>query len=221
MQYFTKDFLSFFRELAKNNNKEWFDANRKRYEQTVKEPFSQFVGDVIRQVQKVDPEVKIKPADAITRINKDIRFSKDKTPYNTHVGAVISPAGRKDKSVPGLYIQLSADKVTLFGGAYVLEPPQLKKVREKIMANPQAFAKLYSDKTFRTHFGDIKGEQSKRLEPALAKAAEKEPLVANKQFYFTTELKPALLTDAELADTILAHYRAARDINKFLQNALR
>src|SRR5690349_8634042 len=101
MPYFKKDFVDFFKELSKNNSADWFAANRKRYEQSVKEPFAQFVGEVIRQVQKIDPEVKIKPGDAITRINKDIRFSKDKTPYNTHVGAVISKAGKKDKSVPG------------------------------------------------------------------------------------------------------------------------
>src|SRR5690606_5958345 len=122
----------FFKELEKNNNTEWFNENRKRYENAVKKPFAVFVEEVISRVRKLDPEVKIKPADAITRINKDIRFSKDKTPYNSYVGAIISPAGKKDKSVPGIFIQLSHGNVRVFGGAYVLEPAQLKKVREQI-----------------------------------------------------------------------------------------
>jgi uncharacterized protein (TIGR02453 family) len=221
MQYFAKDFSLFFRELANNNNKAWFHVNRRRYEQSVKNPFSEFLGEVIRQVQGVDPGVKIRPADAITRINKNTRFSKDKTPYNTHVGAVISKAGKKDKSVPAIYIRISPDKVTLCGGAYVLDPAQLKNVRDKIIADPGAFSELYNDKAFKAHFANIKGEQSKRLEPTLAKAAEQEPLIANKQFYFEAELNPSVLNKEELADIVLAHYKAGKAINEFLHNALR
>ena len=87
MPYFSPAFGSFFTGLSANNNKEWFDANRKTYEAEVKKPFAAFVEEMILRMSKHEPEIGIKPTDAISRINKDIRFSKDKTPYNTHVSA--------------------------------------------------------------------------------------------------------------------------------------
>ena len=115
--YFSKDFLDFFKELAANNNKDWFDANRKRYDKSVKEPFKAFVADLISESQKIDPSIDIEAKDAIFRINRDIRFSKDKTPYKLDRSAIISAAGRKDHSIPGFYIALGPDKTYLGGGA--------------------------------------------------------------------------------------------------------
>ncbi|MCB0770562.1 MAG: DUF2461 family protein, partial [Flavobacteriales bacterium] len=80
MAHFTSDFNQFYKDLAKNNNKEWFDANRKRYEMSVKKPFLDLVSAVIAKVGKVDKNVRIEAKEAIFRINRDIRFSKDKTP---------------------------------------------------------------------------------------------------------------------------------------------
>ena len=85
MAWFTSDFNTFFKDLARNNNKEWFDANRKRYEASMKQPFESFTTEVIKRVAKHDKSVKIGPKEAIFRINRDIRFSKDKTPYKTGV----------------------------------------------------------------------------------------------------------------------------------------
>ena len=90
MKYFSSDYLEFFKELAPNNNKDWFDKNRKRYIDSVKEPFKKFVTDLIQEISKVDDEVQIEAKDAIFRINRDIRFSKDKTPYKLNNSAIIS-----------------------------------------------------------------------------------------------------------------------------------
>ena len=78
--YFTPAFNKFFIDLAPNNNKDWFDVNRNRYEQDVKLPFRGFTADVIKEISKIDPTVKMEAKDAIFRINRDIRFSKDKYP---------------------------------------------------------------------------------------------------------------------------------------------
>jgi len=96
MSYFTKDFIKFLKGLNKNNEREWFHANKKDYVTHVKDPFKAFVQLIIDKMQKVDPTVVITPKDAIFRINRDIRFSKDKTPYKTNVSAAISAGGRKD-----------------------------------------------------------------------------------------------------------------------------
>ncbi len=101
MNFFNPTFIKFFKDLSSNNSSEWFNENRKIYENEVKKPFALFVETMIGRIKKHEPETKIEPADAIMWINKDIRFSKDKTPYNTHVAANISMMGKKDKSYPG------------------------------------------------------------------------------------------------------------------------
>ena len=101
MAYFTKDFIDFFKELAANNKKEWFDSNRQRYEKSVKQPFAEFVQEMIDRIQPDGPAVYISTKDAIFRINRDIRFSNDKTPYKTYMAALVSAKGKKDKGTPG------------------------------------------------------------------------------------------------------------------------
>lgn len=220
MKYFNPEFTKFFKELSKKNSTEWFKTNRKTYEKEVKEPFVKLVEEIITRVKKYEPEIKIKPADAIMRINKDIRFSKDKTPYNTYVAANVSIYGKKDKSYPGFYFQLSHDKIQVFGGAYVLDVPQLQKVRKAIAKDSKGFKTAYSDKDFKQKFGKIQGEQHKRIPEEFKDAAEKEPLIANKQFYYMAEIKADIITKDNLADTLMDYYKASKKLNEFLQKAL-
>ncbi len=216
MAWFTDDFNRFFKDLAKNNNKEWFDANRKRYEKSVKEPFIAFTGEMIKRVGKLDPRVRIEPKEAIFRINRDIRFSKDKTPYKTACSAIISPAGRKDHGIPGIYFELGPEKVAIYGGAYMPEKDALLVIRERIAVNGKKFRSLYGEKEFKKLFGAIQGEKNKLLPPDLKTAAVKEPLLYNKQFYWGAELPAKTVTDAKLADILITHYRTMRPLNEFL-----
>ncbi|MGZ5243066.1 MAG: DUF2461 domain-containing protein [Bacteroidia bacterium] len=221
MSYFTPAFINFFKDLSPNNSTEWFNENRKTYEKEVKKPFALFVEEMIKRIQQHEPDVQIKPADAITRINKDIRFSKDKTPYNTHVAANISAFGKKDKSYPGFYFQLSAEKISMFGGSYMVEPATLEKLRTYIAENPDAFAAAYNDKDFKEKFGEIQGEKSKRLPGEFQQMATEEPLIANKQFYYSAELKPELILDDTLPDKLMEYYLAGKKLNDFLKVALK
>ena len=220
MSHFTPAFIKFFKDLSKNNTTEWFNANRKTYEKEVKQPFAAFVEEMIRRIKKYEPDINIKAADAISRINKDIRFSKDKTPYNTHVSANISPYGKKDKTYPGFYFQFSHDKIMIYGGAFVAEPPALQKIRNHIVKNHKAFAAACNDQAFVEKFSGIQGERAKRLPPEFAAEAEKEPLIANKQFYYMAELRPDILLIDDLPATLMEFYTAGRKVNKFLQAAL-
>lgn len=219
MPHFSPTFLNFFKELAANNSTVWFNENRKTYEKEVKKPFAEFVEDIIHRIQQHEPEVQIKASDAIMRINKDIRFSKDKTPYNTHVAANISKYGKKDKSYPGLYFQLSPEGLAIYGGAYMIENDKLEKLRSHIAANLKAFSTLYSDVAFKEKFGTIQGEQHKRIPAAFQEAHNKEPLIANKQFYYTAMLKPAVIVSEELPEKIMEHYLVGKKLNDFLKAA--
>lgn len=221
MAWFTPDFNKFFIDLAPNNNKEWFDANRKRYEQSVKEPFEAFVAEVIKQVAKVDPKVNITPREAIFRINRDVRFSKDKAPYKSRMSAVVAAGGRKDHSTGGIYFELGPENVAFYGGQYMPEKEQLQGIREHIAANLARFKKLRTAKAFVDRFEGIQGERNKIFPKEFKEAALKEPLIANKQFYFMAELPPSTVSDPKLVQILLDHYKAMKPMNDFLAEGQR
>jgi hypothetical protein len=127
MTFFEPDFLQFFKDLAPNNNKDWFDVNRKRYEEIVKIPFKKFVQHVISEMAKKDSAFKsLEAKDCIFRINRDVRFSKEKQPYKLMVSAVISPKGKKDKAINGVYFELTPEHVRVYGGVYEIEKDDLQ-----------------------------------------------------------------------------------------------
>ncbi len=220
MAHFEKDFISFFKELEKNNTKEWFDENRKRYENVVKKPFANFIREMIKRMQAHDTELKIEPKDCILRINRDIRFSKDKTPYNTHVTAFISSGGRKDKTKPGFFMRLTPKEVGIMVGCFHPDKNQLQNIRETIASNLKAFSSVIKEKTFKNKFGELKGEEHKRIPAEFKEIVEKEPLIARKQFYATAMLDSKILLQDDLADILMEYYHAARPFNTYMTKAL-
>ena len=219
MKYFTSDFLDFFKELAANNNKEWFDANRKRYEQVVKKPFEKFVADLITAMRQDEPELLAEPKDCIFRINRDIRFSADKTPYKVQVSALITPRGRKQMEYPGLYLELTPEHVGIYGGLYMPDKIMLADLRESIADDPAAFKKAYTNKLFVKLYGEIKGEKNKRIDKHLTDAAEAEPMLYNKQFYYHATLPAKMIVDERLLHTVLDYYHAAAPVREYFRQA--
>jgi uncharacterized protein (TIGR02453 family) len=220
MVYFTREYQQFFKQLSKNNSKAWFDSNRKLYDEHVKQPFAAFVERMIRLIRADDPEVAITAKDAIFRINRDIRFSKDKSPYKTYMAAIVSKEGKKSKEWPGFYFQFAADQVTVGGGTYMTEPPALYKIRKAITRDLPLFQKLVTAKTFTSKYGSLQGERNRLLQPEFKQWVAKEPMVANKQFYFMADLDTGVLLEKALPDHLMSYYRAGRDINSFLKHAM-
>ena len=220
MKYFDKDFIAFFKELSRNNSKVWFDANKARFEKSVKEPFSIFVEDMIMAVRKLDRSVDITSRDAIFRLHRDVRFSNDKTPYKTYMAAIISGGGRKDKTVPGVYLAFGPDKIQIYGGAHMVEKDMLYRIRKYIAGNLSRFNKVINDKEFTKRFGSVLGDKHKRVPPEFKEVAEKQPLIANKAFYYGTELESKTLLDAKLADRILTYFKAGKPFNDFMKKAM-
>jgi uncharacterized protein (TIGR02453 family) len=229
MAWFTNDFNAFFKDLAKNNNKDWFDANRKRYEASVKTPFEAFVAEAIKRIAKHDHRlvgadgktIQLEAKEAIFRINRDIRFSKDKTPYKLETSAIISPAGRKEHNIPGIYFALGPENVKIYGGAYMPEKDQLERIRTAIMRDGKGFRKAIGAKAFVSLFGTVQGEANKVLPAEFKAHAAKEPLIANKQFYVVAELPAKLVTDPKLMDVLMDHYLAMCSFNTWLAGAMR
>jgi uncharacterized protein (TIGR02453 family) len=219
--YFSPDYLKFYKELAANNNKEWFDENRGRYHKSVKEPFEQFVNDLIVAVQKKDKDINVGAKDCIFRINRDVRFSKDKTPYKIRSSAIVAPGGKKGKSNPGFYFELGPESAGIYGGAYFPDTDELLRIRTHISKNLKTFEALTADKKFKKYFGELQGEESSRVPANLKAAAEKQPLILRKQFYFGIDHKPSLITGKDLMKTMLEHYEVALPMMQFLRKALK
>ncbi len=220
MAYFDKRFFEFFEGLEMDNSKAYFDANRKTYQTAVREPFVELVGDMIMRIREHEPEVDIAPRDAIFRINRDIRFSKDKSPYKTHMGAHISRGGRKDHQYPGHYFQLGHDKVMVAGGVYMPDKDGVQKVRAHIARDPEGFDRVVNDPVFKRTFGKVQGDRLKRVPPEFKEAAVTQPFVANKQWYYMVDIDPGVIVTDELPDVLMDHYMAAQGVAGYLREAL-
>ena len=215
-QYFTEGYLQFFMDLAANNHKDWFDQNRSRYQTEVKATMEVLVADLITAMKKDADLGDLKASDCIFRINKDIRFSKDKTPYKLQMSALIVKGGRKQMHDPGLYIELGPEFFNIYTGFYMPEKDQLLKIREKIAANPKAFDKIINAKAFKESFGEVRGEKSKILPKELKEAAKEQSLIYNKQYYLVHQVDAEKILDTDLLSYILKHYEAASQFNRFL-----
>lgn len=221
MAYFTSEFHQFFTDLRANNEREWYHENKKRYEKHVKQPMQAFITALIDQMQIHDPSIAITHKDAIFRIYRDTRFSKDKTPYKTNTSAVVSRGGRKDMTSPGLYIELNDEKVALYSGIYMPNPKQVKRIREEIVSNMEEFQTLVDAPAFQEKFGGIiRGDKHKRIPKEFVDAAEQQPYLFNKQFYYFNELEPALALSDDLPNICIEYYLAARPLGQFFERAL-
>ncbi len=215
------DFIQFLYDISQNNNRDWFEKNKSRFENTVKKPWENVVDEIIKLVQKFEPDFRGTAKDSVYRIYRDIRFSTDKTPYKDHVAASISKFGRKDMMFPAYYFQLGFGSLAVGGGAYFLEKDALHKVRTAITQDPETFRALISEPSFVKNFGEIKGEKNKVLPPEFKELVKREPLVANKQFYFMAELDPQNALRADFAKFVADMFETGKPVNEFLRSAIR
>lgn len=148
--------LEFLNDLASNNNKVWFDAHRAQYEQA-KAAFEEFVQLLIAEIDKFDKLGILSAKECIFRINRDVRFSKDKSPYKTNMGALMAPGGKKSVR-QGYYFHLAPrNESFLAGGLYMPSPEQLANFRKAIDRDATPFKKIVRAKKFVEYFGALDG----------------------------------------------------------------
>lgn len=222
MKHFSPDFLQFFIDLAPNNNKDWFDENRKRYLTNVKEPFKAFVEKMIENVRTVENDWgELEAKNCIFRINRDVRFSKDKTPYKMKVSAAIVDGGKKNHTTPGLYFEMGPEDFRIYGGIYQLEKEQLLAMREAIADNLEEFKAAVNNPTFKNVYGEIHGDKNKIIPKHLKEAAEKEPLIFNKNWYYFAKFEPEKVLEEGLEDFMMEMYKAGNPVKAFFQKNLK
>ncbi len=221
MAWFIPDAIAFFDELEQNNDKAWFDANRKRYESTIKTPLLELAAELIERMREIDPEITMLPKNAVFRIHRDTRFSKDKTPYKTNAGLVVTRGLKHNPGVPGLYFHFDAARMAVASGLYFIEPAQLKVLRTYLADNLDEFQRLLAGEEWKRHFGEMAGMKGKVLPAELREAAAREPLLYNKQFFYWAEHPALEITREDLPEFVMSHIRAAQPMNRFLTQPLR
>ena len=213
----SKAFVSFMKELEKENNRDWFTANKKRFENDVKKPFEELTDEVISHMQKIDPEITVTAKECVFRIYRDTRFSKDKTPYKTHMAAVVGRGGRKDHTYPGVYFQIDGSGVSIAGGCWQPPTDRLYRIREKIASDPKAFRKIIDAPKFKETFDKFEGDRNKIIPKEFREAAETVPEMYNKSFHYWVAHKgQKTILRNDLASFIVNHYKIADKYNKFL-----
>jgi len=214
--------LKFLKGLQKNNNKPWFEKNRPAYEEA-KADFAQFIQTVIDKHGKKDDSIKdLKAKDCMFRINRDVRFSKDKSPYKNNFGASINRGGKKSVYA-GYYFHCQPGEAFVGGGLWIPMPPDLKKVRQEVDYCFDEFEKIIGSKKFILVYGDLikDGETSLVKVP---QGFEKDNPAAEylklKSFIAMKKLDDATLTSKDLVQTTLGAFETLHPLLMFLNRAL-
>ena len=215
--------LKFLKDLKKNNTREWFEKNRKSYE-AAKEDMASLINHVIAQFGKKDASIaSLTAKECVYRINRDVRFSKNKAPYKNNMAASLISGGKKSE-LAGYYIHIQPGGESFVGGGrYMVEPDQLKKIRQEIDYSWEAFSKIIRSKKFAACYGDLeKGEgMSLMREP---KGYEKDnpaiEYIKLKSWVATTPLTDADLTGKDLVKKITAALETLQPMIVFLNRAL-
>lgn len=214
--------LQFLKNLKKKNNKSWFDTHRHEYEMA-KEDFLRFIQSVIDRHGKTDKTIsQLKAKDCIFRINRDVRFSKDKSPYKTNMGAYISCGGKKS-ILGGYYFHCEPGQSFMGGGLWMPMAPELNKVRQEIDYNLEAFKKIITSKSFKSAYKDLSRSEEyvltrvpKGYEPTNPAAA----YLKLKSFVALTNLKDSDLISKNLINKTVAAFSALQPLIKFLNEAV-
>ncbi len=216
----TKLVLDFLAQLAENNNREWFQGNKKMYDEAKKE-LESLVNTIIPGIAKFDDSVKFTEAkDCMFRIFRDVRFAKDKSPYKTNMGAWISQGGRKSPG-PGYYIHLQPGGSFLAAGVYMPEPYQLKKIRNEIYYNVSEFKAILSDKKLSKYsVGLLEFDKGKMAPKDFPKDFADIDLLKYKHYTISYPLQDEIVVSDHFHEVVLLAFNAMYPLNVFLHRAL-
>lgn len=215
-----KSTLNFLSDLRKNNNREWFNSNRNRYIEA-KVNYESFVQAVIDEISKFDPILKgLEAKTCMYRINRDIRFSNDKTIYKTYMGAFIVKGGKKNgDKYAGYYVHIEPGNSSMIaGGAYIPPMPWLTAIREKIDEQGDKFLKILNNKDLNRFFGEIEGEKLKSAPKGFSKDHPNIELLRMKSYLVSRIISDREIISEGAFDLIIKGARAMKPLNDFLND---
>jgi uncharacterized protein (TIGR02453 family) len=220
--HFTPELLGFLADLKENNNREWFQANKKRYEREVKEPMLRFISDFGPHLASISSQLVADPrpvGGSMFRIYRDVRFSKDKSPYKTHAAAQFRHVAGKDVHGPGYYVHIAPGEV--FAGAGIWRPDgkTLVKIRAAIVERPETWQKAITTPDF-VASQHLSGDSLKRP----PRGFDPEHLLIEdlkrKDYVSSTLLSEELACRADFIERFAVICRAAAPLMQFLTEAV-
>ncbi|MGQ8338911.1 DUF2461 domain-containing protein [Sunxiuqinia sp. A32] len=213
-----KILMNFLNELKKNNHKEWFDKNREKYQER-KDQMLFLTELMIQEIGKFDSEISfIAPKDCLFRIFRDVRFSKDKTPYKTHMGSFITKTGRKGESA-GYYIHIEPGNSFLGGGVWMPQADRLKAIRSEIYDNAEGFKEIINDKDFKKYFDSIHGDQLKTAPKGFPKEFEDIELLRYKSYAFGRQINDEIVLREDFVNEAVATFEQLYKANRYINAA--
>jgi uncharacterized protein (TIGR02453 family) len=217
-----RDFFAFFRELADNNERPWFEANKERFRESVQAPMSAFIAAMAPRLAKISKHFVADPrpnGGSMFRIYRDVRFSRDKRPYKLHAACHFRHAAGKDVHAPGFYMHFAPDEVFFGGGMWMPSPDALARVRDAIVAKPSAWKAVKADKAFSGAFDDVEGEALSRPPRGYDGAHPLIEDIKKKSFFAMHRSSVKVARSPALPDEVSSAFRAARPLMKFLCDA--
>ena len=212
--------LKFLKDIKRNNNKEWFHSNKERY-QTARGNFLEFITKVLDQMKEADPDLAaLEPSRCLFRINRDIRFSKDKKPYKTNFGANPSKGGRKVYRA-GYYFHLEPGMSFVAGGIWMPEGEDLAKIRQEIDYCFPEFKEIIGNKNFKKKFGELDRE-AELIRPPKGYEADNPAInfLKLKSFTVTAGLTDDQVMSGKVVHTTVEHFKAITPLVHFLNRGI-
>ena len=221
-RYFTPRFFEFFEELSRNNNRDWFEQNRARYEREVREPMLAFIADFAPRLRKISARYVADPrptGGSMMRIYRNLRFSRDKTPYRTNAAAAFGHRDGAHFNSPSFYLSLSPAEAFAGVGVWHPQADTLAKIRDAIVAHPSKWKSAVNDRKFRARF-EIMGDMLSR--PPKGYDAN-HPLIEDlkrKDFIGGAEFTRMEVCSPEFMDLFSSACASASPFMKFLTEAM-
>ena len=211
-----RELFKFLKELRANNDREWFKANKKRYDILHKAHVG-IVQQLIDRIAAFDPEIAgLDAKSCIYRIYRDIRFSNDKTPFKTFIGAYMTGYGGRTSSYGGYYLHIEPDNAFVSGGVWQPEPKLLKQLRRDIYNNIEEFTGILENEKFRQSFGELEGESLQRMPDGFPKDCPYESILKKKSFIVSGIKTEEFFYSENWTDEVIEDFRLLYPFNRFL-----
>ena len=211
--------LNFLKSLKRNNNRDWFQEHRTTYDESVKLPMLELIAALAKEFADFAPEIQVSPR-SLFRIYRDTRFSKDKTPFKTHVAASFSVKGLDRHEGAGFYFHIAPTELWIGGGIYRPPSDELRTVRDHIAANHERLKKIVEARHFKKLFGTLQGEQSSRMPRGYPADHPAEHYLRLKDVLAARELEPADSTKPKFLETLVESFRGMHPLIRFLNEPI-
>ena len=217
---FPPEGMTFLRGLKKHNTREWFQPRKESYEEKVKGPMLELVTALMQRLADFAPDYVADPNKAIYRVYRDTRFSKDKTPYKTHIAAIFKHRDLEKHSGAGFYFSVAPEEIEVGGGVYMPMPEHLLAIRNYLAENHEEFRRIVAARDVRRLFGEVTGESLSRVPKGFAADHPAADLLRMKQFLLFRTLEGSIATTPKLYREVVSRFQVMSPFLEFLNRPL-